>query len=104
MLNAFTIAGRELRALFCSPLAWVMLAALQAILGWMFLLQVKGYEELAPSLAGVPGAPGITVIVVSPVLKTSAMILLMMAPLGLSGFKPGQEHFVQCTNKKCRKR
>jgi ABC-2 type transport system permease protein len=81
MRNIITIAGRELRSMFCSPLAWVLLAAVQAILGWMFLLRLKGYEVLAPSLVGIAGAPGVTVIVVSPVLKTSAMVLLMMAPL-----------------------
>ena len=81
MRNIWTIAGRELRSLFCSPLAWVLLAAIQAVLGWLFLLQVKGYEELGPALASIPGAPGLTVIAVSPVLKTSAMVLLMTAPL-----------------------
>lgn len=30
-----TIAGKELRAMFTSPLAWVMLAFVQLILAWI---------------------------------------------------------------------
>ena len=80
-MNWLTLATRELRSLFVSPLSWVLMAAVQGILGWMFVIQLWGFERLAPNLTGVAGAPGLTAIVVAPVTKTAATILLMMAPL-----------------------
>ena len=44
MNGIFTIAGRELRALFYSPAAWVTLAVVQAILAYLFLTQLEFYE------------------------------------------------------------
>jgi len=35
-----TIAKREFRSMFLSPLAWVILAVIQIILAWSFLTSV----------------------------------------------------------------
>ncbi len=80
-MNSFYIAGRELRTLFCSPLAWILIALVLGILGWLFQAQLSVFEGLASTLVGVSGAPGITAMVVSPVLKSTAMLLLMVTPL-----------------------
>ncbi|MEA2094019.1 MAG: ABC transporter permease, partial [Pseudomonadota bacterium] len=42
----FTIAARELRSLFLSPLAWAILAVVQFILAYLFLAQVDAYLVL----------------------------------------------------------
>ena len=39
----FTIAGKELRSMFTSPLAWVVLAFLQFVLALIFLKQIDGF-------------------------------------------------------------
>ena len=62
-----TIAGKELRRLFTSPLAWVILAFLQLILAWIFLSRLQTFLELQPQIAMTPAAPGFTEIVVAPV-------------------------------------
>ena len=80
-MNSVYIAGRELRSLFCSPFAWILIAAFLGILGWLFQAQISVFERLAPNLVGVSGAPGITAIVVAPVLKSAALLLLMTTPL-----------------------
>ncbi len=46
-----TIAGKELRRLFTSPLAWVILAFLQLILAWIFLSRLQTFLELQPQIA-----------------------------------------------------
>ncbi len=76
-----TIAGKELRRLFTSPLAWVILAFLQLILAWVFLGRLNTFLELQPQIAMMPAAPGLTEIVVAPVFGTATIVLLMVVPL-----------------------
>ena len=54
-----TIAGRELRSLFLSPLAWAILAVVQFILAYLFLAQIESWMLLQPRLAALEGAPGV---------------------------------------------
>jgi ABC-2 type transport system permease protein len=77
----FTIAGRELRSLFLSPLAWAILAVTQFILAWLFLAQIDTWLALQPRLSAIEGAPGIADIVVAPLLANAAIVLLLITPL-----------------------
>ncbi len=77
----WVIAGRELRSLFLSPLAWSVLAVVTAILAYLFLAQVDLYLTLQPRLAAMPGAPGVTEVIVAPLLGNAAVILLLVIPL-----------------------
>ncbi|HYJ19060.1 MAG TPA: ABC transporter permease subunit [Burkholderiales bacterium] len=76
-----TIIGKELRSLFTSPLAWVVLAFLQVILGWIFLTRVDYFLTIQAQLARVPNAPGLTEIVVVPLFGIASIVLLMSVPL-----------------------
>jgi len=75
-----TIAIRELKNLFLSPLAWSILAVLQLIMAYLFLAQLDTYMTWQPRLAGVEGAPGVTDIVVAPLYQTAGFLLLLIAP------------------------
>jgi len=75
------IALRELRSLFLSPLAWVVLAVLQLILSFLFLVHVDLFMSAQSQLLGMPAAPGLTEIVVAPLLSNAAIILLLAVPL-----------------------
>ena len=72
-----TIAAREFKALFLSPMAWSILAVVQLIIAYLFLAQLDTYMQLAPRLAGIAGAPGVTDLVVAPVFGNAAVILLL---------------------------
>ena len=76
-----TIAARELRSLFLSPLAWTLLAVVLFILAYLFMAQVDLFLQLQPRLPGMPGAPGLTEIVVAPVLGNAAFVALLILPL-----------------------
>lgn len=80
-MTAFAIAGRELRSLFLSPLAWTLLAVVQLILAYMFTTQVDLFLQIQPRLPGMPNAPGLTEIVVAPLLGNAAIVLLLIVPL-----------------------
>jgi ABC-2 type transport system permease protein len=77
----FTIAAREMRSLFLSPLAWAILAVTLFILAYLFLSQIEAYLLLQPRLAALQGAPGVSDIVVAPLFADAAVVLLLITPL-----------------------
>lgn len=77
----FTIAARELRSLFLSPLAWSILAVVQFIMAYLFLVQIEYFMQIQPRLAGMEGAPGVTDLIAAPLFGNAAVILLLVAPL-----------------------
>ncbi len=77
----FTIAQRELKNLFLSPLAWSILAVLQLVVAFLFLSQLDTYMVTwQPRLSGIEGAPGVTDIVVAPLFQTIGFLLLLISP------------------------
>ena len=77
----FTIAGKELRSMFTSPLAWVVLAFVQLILSWIFLLRVDFFISAQAQIASTPNAPGLTEIAIVPMFGIASIVLLMSVPL-----------------------
>lgn len=77
----FTIAARELQRMFLSPLAWGVLAVVQFIVAWMFLVQVDNFLKFAPTLAGVANAPGVTDAVAAPLFSAASVVLLIVVPI-----------------------
>ncbi|MCP4470619.1 MAG: ABC transporter permease subunit [Gammaproteobacteria bacterium] len=77
----WVIARREFVAMFQAPLAWVILAVIQIILGWMFLVNLDRFFQLQPQLMQLENTPGVTDIVVTPLMQLAAIILLMVMPL-----------------------
>ncbi len=76
-----TIITKELRTLFASPLAWVVLAFLQIILALIFLRGVNYFLINQGQLAHMPNAPGLTEIVVVPTFGVASILLMMAVPL-----------------------
>lgn len=70
----WTIAWRELRNLFQSPLAWTVLAITQVIFGLVFLAQVSSYSSEA-------NTAGVTATVVLPIFGWASILLLFVIPL-----------------------
>lgn len=76
-----TLAVRELRSLFVSPLAWVILTITQSILAYSFLLYLEYFTQVQPQLETLTTDLGVTQVVVSPLLATTAIVLMAIAPL-----------------------
>jgi ABC-2 type transport system permease protein len=76
-----SIAMRELRSMFLSPLAWTVLAVAQLILAWSFFTQIDFFFNIQSQLATLPNAPGVTDLVVMPTYEVASIILLMVTPL-----------------------
>ncbi len=77
----FTIAAKELRTLFSSPLAWITLGVLQGGLAWLFLNQVDAFLGVQAQLALLANPPGVTEMVAAPLFWAAAMLLLVVTPI-----------------------
>ena len=77
----FTIAFKELKALFASSLAWTLLALVQLVLGWVFMGRLDAFLEIQSQLVQIANPPGVTEIIVAPIFAMAAAVLLMATPL-----------------------
>ena len=77
----FTIAWKELRILFSSPLAWILLALVQLVLTWIFLAHLDTFLQIQPQLLNIANPPGATETIITPVFAMAAVVLLMITPL-----------------------
>lgn len=77
----FTLARRELRSLFLSPLAWAILAIVQIILAYLFLSQLQEFLLIQHKLATIENAPGITELVIVPMYGSAAFVMMLITPL-----------------------
>jgi ABC-2 type transport system permease protein len=75
------ILAKELRQLFYSPLAWGVLAALQLILAWLFLIQLEQFLQIQQRLGTLESAPGVTALVIAPLIDSAAIVALLLTPL-----------------------
>ncbi len=72
----FNIAAFELRRLFASPLAWIVLAVIQFLAAMFFYVLLSRYLEAPQDQAG----GGITSVVVAGTLQITGIIMLMVSP------------------------
>ena len=76
-----TLAGREAAALFRSPVAWVVLAIVQALAAFVFLLHLESYLQLQPQLQAEASGPGVTGFLVPRLFGAATTIHLVAVPL-----------------------
>jgi ABC-2 type transport system permease protein len=78
----FTIAWRELRTLFLSPLAWVVFVVVQTLLTFLFLGRLVEYTDgYARAFAGAEDAVGITEYIVPALFGAACTVLVIVVPL-----------------------
>ena len=80
-MMVFTLAQRELRTLFVSPMAWTIMAITQLILAFIFLALVEGYIVNQPQLMMLENVPGVTERIIAPLYGATAWIFMMVVPL-----------------------
>lgn len=76
-----TIARKELKALFASPLAWITLTAVQIIAGFAFLKRLDDFLQVQPNLVQLASPPGVTELVAAPLFNMVAIVMIFAAPL-----------------------
>lgn len=76
-----TVATKELKTLFASPLAWLVLTLVQAVAAFTFLKRLDDFLQVQPQFVQLSSAPGVTDFVIAPLFATAAILLLFVAPL-----------------------
>jgi ABC-2 type transport system permease protein len=76
-----TIAKKELHSLVSAPSTWWMLAVMQGMLAYFFLLSMGEYLQKQAQYAQMDSAPGATIVIVSPLCSVLALMLMMLIPL-----------------------
>ena len=75
------IISKELKSMFASPLAWVLMAFLQGIFSFIFMSQLENFSMMQAQLASMSDGPGLTEVVVTPVFSIAAIVMLFSVPL-----------------------
>lgn len=78
----FTIAAREIRSMFLSPMAWAIIGVVQFILAWLFATSFQDfliYQQPRLHLYSIP--VGVTDFVVVPTYHAAAFIMMFTIPL-----------------------
>ncbi|MEO5348557.1 MAG: ABC transporter permease subunit [Magnetococcus sp. YQC-3] len=83
MRAIFTIAQRELRNMFLSPMAWTLLAVLFAITAYMFMAAVFNYQikQVQFQAFGEMAKLSLTDWTIAPMLGNAAVLLLLIMPM-----------------------
>lgn len=83
MRNVWTIARRELRVYFTSPIGYIVLAMFALMFGWFFVNALIIFAQFSGQAAMQPGMEGLNVnqYVVQPTLGNFTIILLFLMPM-----------------------
>ncbi|HEX9445903.1 MAG TPA: ABC transporter permease [Candidatus Binatia bacterium] len=86
MRNVLTIAGKELRSLFVSPIAYVVLTGFLLLGGWFFFNLLFRFTYLVTLYTGMQNAGGLEGLnlndhVMAPLLNNLTIVLVIMIPL-----------------------
>ena len=82
MSNVLTIAQKELRSYFASPIAYIVIGFFALVFGWFYYVSVAYFLQASLQM-GMPGAGQINInsMAIRPLLQNVAVIALFMLPL-----------------------
>jgi gliding motility-associated transport system permease protein len=86
MRNILAIAGKELRSLFVSPIAYVVLTGFLLLGGWFFFNLLFRFSYLLTLYTGIQNAEAVQALnlneyVLAPLLQNLTIVLVIMVPL-----------------------
>jgi ABC-2 type transport system permease protein len=83
MSNVLTIAGRELRAYFASPVAYIVIGLFAALYGAFFVLYLFLFVEQSMRMGamGMGGPVNVNQMMLRPLLGNMAVVMLFMLPM-----------------------
>ena len=82
MRNVLTIAGKELRAYFASPIAYVVIGFFALIYGYFFYVLLAFFNRQSMQMSmGMGGSMNINQMLIAPVLQNVTVVLLFLLPM-----------------------
>ena len=82
MSNVLTIAEKELKSYFASPIAYIVIGFFALVFGWFYYVSVAFFLQASLQM-GMPGAGQINIntMAIRPLLQNIAVVALFMLPL-----------------------
>jgi ABC-2 type transport system permease protein len=85
MRNALAIAWRDIRSMFVSPIAYVVLTGFVLLGGWFFFNLLAQFNRLVAAYSAVPGYDtawlNLNDAVITPLLQNLSVVLLIVVPM-----------------------
>ncbi len=85
MRNVLTIAWRDLRSVFVSPIAYVVLTGFVLLAGWFFFNLLGQFNRLVAAYSALPGYDttwlNLNDAVMGPLLQNLSVVLLIVVPM-----------------------
>jgi ABC-2 type transport system permease protein len=85
MRNILTIAWRDIRSVFVSPIAYVVLTGFVLLAGWFFFNLLGQFNRLVAAYSALPGYDtawlNLNDAVVTPLLQNLSVVLLIVVPM-----------------------
>ena len=76
-----TIAAKELRGLFLSPLAWSLLCAVQIVVAFIFLQDLSNYIDQQATINPETHPEGASLAIIAKMYATVGFIMILVVPL-----------------------
>ena len=76
-----TVAWKEWKTLFRSPLTWVALAVIQVVLAWLYLVALEEWLHIQSKLALRSDNPGLTAWLIDQCFAPASTVLMAITPL-----------------------
>ncbi len=85
MRNALTIAWRDLRSTFVSPIGYVVLTGFLLLAGWFFFNLLAQFNRIVALYGGMQGADttwmNLNDAVITPLLSNLSVVLVILVPM-----------------------
>jgi ABC-2 type transport system permease protein len=80
--NTMSIAGKELRGYFGSPIAWTMMGLFAVVFGWFFNVYLTYFVRAAmQSQMGQPAPNNVNNDMIRPLLQNASVLVLFLLPM-----------------------
>jgi ABC-2 type transport system permease protein len=82
MRNILTIAGKELRGYFASPIAYVVIGLFALLFGWFFYVPLSFFNRQSMQMSmGMGGNLNINQMLIAPMLTNATVVILFIMPM-----------------------
>jgi len=79
--NVMTIAGKELRSYFGSPVAWVLMGLFAILFGWFYNVYLNFFVSPMQQQFGPPPTKNVNSEMIRPLLQNASVLILFLLPM-----------------------
>jgi ABC-2 type transport system permease protein len=81
MRNTLAIAGKEIRAYFTSPIAYVVIGLYALLFGYFFYVMLTFFERQSMQMMQMGGTMNVNQMLIAPVFMNAQVVLLFLLPM-----------------------